>query len=478
MTTNEKRFLHSIILLIFNLVCASLYAQTSRPNIVLFIADDLGVTDIGSYGNKSVRTPNLDRLGKESLLFNQAFATAPTCAPSRMSMYTGLFPQKHGAVGNEMGVYNEVSSIVQYFKPLGYKVAIAGKLHVGPQTVFDFEQVKGSNRREPGTEGLKGMFSDLYMDPVGDWLVEQKSDTPFVLIVADHSPHVTWPLKPTYEASEVSVPPQLIDTRQTRELMSRYYTDISKMDKNLGILLQQLKKYNYDKNTLFLFTADQGPQLPFGKWTLYDYGIRVPLMMRLPGKIKAGETTDALVSHVDLLPTLLEVVQGTIPVGIDGKSFYNVLENPESGHRENIYASHSGDKMNNRSVIRMLRTRKYKYILNLTSDDLYSRSNPDDVNVKQIPNDWFEASDKNQKDAATMWRLVHKPREEFYDIKEDPNELVNLANNKDYKETMASFRIQMEALRRGQGDTGSRWKEELNHIPKAPNKKSVAPYSF
>lgn len=479
MITNDTRRMHSIFLLFLTLFCVSLDAQNQRPNIVLFIADDLGITDIGPYGNKSVRTPNLDRLANESLLFKQAFAAAPTCAPSRMSMYTGLYPQRHGAVGNEMGVYDQVLSIVQYFKPLGYKVAIAGKLHVGPLKVFDFEQVKGSNRREPGTEGLKGMFPDLYMNPVGEWLSQQDKKTPFVLIVADHSPHVTWPLKPTYKPGEVSIPPQLIDTRQTRELMTRYYTDISKMDSNLGTLLQQLKENNHDKNTLFLFTADQGPQWPFGKWTLYDYGIKAPLMIRWPGHVKAGGTTDALVSQVDLLPTLLDVVKGIQPVNIDGKSFYQVLQNPGKSHRGIVYASHSGDKMNNRSVIRMLRTNRFKYILNLTSADQYARSNPDDVNVKQIPNDWFAAADKDNKAAATMWRLVHQPREELYDIQKDPHELVNLANNGEYKDTVASFRKQMASFRLAQSDTANRWKEELNQIPqKVDGKKLIAPYSF
>src|SRR5690606_13771247 len=113
--------------------------NASLPNIVLFMADDLGVSDIGPYGNRTVKTPNLDRLATEAMLFKRAFAASPTCCPSRSSLYTAMYPMRHGAHGNHSGVKAGMLSIVQRLSALGYRVAIAGKLHVGPRDVFPFE---------------------------------------------------------------------------------------------------------------------------------------------------------------------------------------------------------------------------------------------------------------------------------------------------------------------------------------------------
>ncbi|MEJ7769639.1 MAG: sulfatase-like hydrolase/transferase [Chitinophagaceae bacterium] len=122
------------------------------PNIILFIADDLGVNDIEPYGNKVIKTPNLARLSGESLRFYNAFATSPTCTPTRSSVFTGMIPVKHGAHGNHGGVKEGTKSLPYYLRPLGYSVFIAGKLHVGPDEVFDFERIPNTNVPEPGHE--------------------------------------------------------------------------------------------------------------------------------------------------------------------------------------------------------------------------------------------------------------------------------------------------------------------------------------
>lgn len=451
-------------------------SQNKLPNIVMYVADDLGTYDIGPYGNKKVKTPNLDALAKESMRFKNAFAAAPTCAPSRMSLFTGLYPLNHGAVANEMGVYERISTIVQYLKPLGYKVAIAGKLHVGPRSVFDFEYIAETNGKEPNTAGLKGMFPDLVVEPLKGWFSEQSPDHPFLLIIADHSPHVTWPLVPIYKPENVSIPPQLLDTKKTRELMSRYYTDVTKMDTNLGSVLQMLKASKLD-DAAFIFTADQGPQFPFGKWTLYDYGIQAPLMVKWPGYVKPNSVTSSLISHVDIVPTFIEMAGGLVPSNIDGKSFLTVLDNSKLKHHEFVYASHSGDKMNNRAVIRMIRTQKFKYILNLSSEDAFSRTNEINLNVREIPKDWYTAAYRDKKAVATLWRATHQPREEFYDLEKDPHELRNVAYDNDYEKNIKWFRDKMREERNNQGDTDERWKKDLDSMPIKGNT-SVAPYGF
>jgi len=318
--------------------------------------------------------------------------------------------------------------------------------------------------------------------PVDKWLGEQEPNKPFVLIVADHSPHVIWPEKPTYKPGEVDVPPIHIDTDDTRRARARYYTDVTKMDSNLGMLMNLLDKHGMAANSILMFTADQGPQWAFGKWGLYDYGIQVPFIVRWPGRVKAGSRTDALVSQVDILPTMVEIANGAPPRGIDGKSFLSVLEDPGLRHRDTVFASHTGDRLMNRSPMRMLRTNRYKYILNLAPEIPYTthmdRATDHDGGREYWPS-WRIESFRDPHAAALLWRYHHRPAEELYDVDADPWEQVNLAADPRYAEMLGRFRAQMKATRKAQGDneTGP---EDLSAPNKNPGKgkEPVAPYIF
>ena len=138
-----------------------------------------------------------------------------------------------------------------------------------------------------------------------------------------------------------------------------------------ALKLDSLAKHGYADDTLFAFTADQGAQFPFAKWNLYDAGIRAPLIVRWPGKVKAGAVTPAMVSLVDLLPTVIEAAGGKTPERIDGRSFLAVLLGKGEGHRERVFAAHTGDGKMNRSPMRCVRTSRYKYILNLAAENVY-----------------------------------------------------------------------------------------------------------
>lgn len=448
-----------------------LYGQDKNlhPNIVIYIADDLGVWDIGSYGNRSVKTPNLDALERESMLFRQAFAASPTSTPARSALFTGQYPHKNGAHVNRMPVRDNVKSIVQYFNEEGYQVAIAGKLHVGPREVFQFDYILGSNRREPGTEGLKGMFTDLYLSPVDEWLSKRDNDIPLVLIISDHCTHMTWPLNPEYSKDEVEIPPFFVDTQGTRRLLTRYYTDITKMDKNVGDMMKMLQKHRLVDNTILMFTADQGPQLPFGKWMLYDYGVQVPFMIRWPNHIISGSRTDALVSHVDIIPTLLEVLGAKIPDNLNGQSFYDVLRSPDKPHRKMVFSSHNGDKFHDQSPTRMLRTSKYKYIVNLRPN-APSRKKP-------LP-EWKKLAKTDSHAKFIVARLNQRPVEELYDLENDRYELYNLAHLEQYQQIVETFRKEMEAIRNNQGDIGDRWEDDLKKLPADNKPNPVVPYNF
>jgi uncharacterized sulfatase len=455
-------------------------AASLRPNIVLFIADDLGWKDIGAYGNQVVKTPNLDRLSGESLRFTHAFASSPTCAPSRSSLFTGLMPFRHGAHGNHSGVKDKTLSLAKYMQQLEYRVAIAGKLHVGPQKVFPFERISKTNVPEPGFEAKPGLNYDLNMDPIDTWLSDQAHDKPFLLIVADHSPHVIWPEKSNYNPEAVDIPSVHIDTQETRKARARYYEDITKMDRNVGQLIQSLNEQNLLENTVMVFTADHGPQWPFAKWSLYDYGIRAPLVVRWPGIVKAGSHTSAMVSQVDLVPTFIEIAGGSAPENIDGKSFLRVLRGETDVHRSVVFATHTGDGMMNRSPSRMLRTERYKYILNLAPKNPYhthmDKANDHDGG-REYWTSWVEKAKTDKHAQDVLQRYHDHPGEELYDLHDDPDEKHNLSADDKHTKLIDGYRKELSAWRRRQGDfeTGP---EKLDTASQKKGKTPVAPYVF
>lgn len=477
--------IHSRLLLAFVVAVTSLVSATSAvaapPNVVLFIADDLGANDIGPYGNRVVRTPNLDALAKTSLLFSRAFASSPTCSPSRASLYSGSLPFRNGAHANHSGVKQGVRTLPVYLQELGYTVGIAGKLHVGPAPAFPFELVHGSNLPEPGHEDDGVLWTDLNMGPVDEWISRASDgDEPFMLVVADHSPHVYWPEDADYDPAALDVPSIHIDTQDTREARAQYYADISKMDGNVGKLMASLERHNLTEDTVVIFTSDQGPQLAFGKWNLYDYGVQVPLLIQWPQTVTEGTETGAMVSLVDLLPTIVELAGGEAPKEsseIDGLSLLPLLRGETNHVRDVVFASHTGDGTMNRSPMRMVRTTRYKYILNLAPEIKYTthidKSGVDGYGEEYWPS-WVKQSYKDEAAAAALWRYHNRPKEELYDLRQDPNEVRNLAADLSHQSLLQEFRTQLAQWRQQQGDheTGA------FDAPPRNREKPISPYIF
>jgi arylsulfatase A-like enzyme len=344
--------------------------KAGRPDVVLFVGDDFSWHDCGPYGSTEVRTPNLDRLAREGMTVRRAFAASPTCTPSRSAIYTGLMPMRNGAHSNATMIKEGVRTLPEYMKERGYRVVIAGKTHFGPRDQFPFEYLADSNVMPPGKHAL--LWTDLNTKAVDKLLAEHDQKVPLCLVVCSHSSHVYWMDNDGYNQAKVTLPPFLVDTPVTRAARCRYYTDVSHMDAQVGDVLASLKKYGYEDHTLFMFTADQGAQWPFGKWCVYDEGIRSPLLVRWPGKVKAGSSTDAMVSLVDLLPTFVEAAGGKGPEGIDGRSLMGVITGKTDTFRTEIYATHTGDTMFNKTPMRCVRTDRWKYILNLMPETQFS----------------------------------------------------------------------------------------------------------
>lgn len=449
--------LHSQLVALLVLGCSlqAPAADAARPNLVLFVADDLTTRDTGPYGSSHVRTPRLDALARESLRFTRAFAASPTCVPSRAALYTGLMPFRNGAHPNHSQCRDGVQSLAHHFAAAGYQVVQAGKKHFGPESVFPWERIEDSEVPEPGFEKKAGLNTDLDVTAIDRWLRSRTDPRPLFLIVAEHSPHVVWPERATFDPAAVNIPPNHIDTPDTRRARARYYTDIEKMDRNLATLIASLQAHALWDNTAFLFTSDQGAQWAFAKWTLYDAGTSVPLLVRWPGKTRPGTYTDAMVSLVDIVPTLLEGAGAAVPSGLDGKSFLGVIDGRASHHRDVIFTTHTGDRDWNRSPARAIRTERYKLILNLAPQIVYTthmdKAKDHDGGREYWPS-WEKSAQSDPLAAAVLDRYRHHPAEELYDIQLDPYEQHNLATDPRFAGVLVDLRQRLVEWRRSQSD--------------------------
>ncbi|MCK5277021.1 MAG: sulfatase-like hydrolase/transferase, partial [Cyclobacteriaceae bacterium] len=241
--------------------------------------------------------------------------------------------------------------------------------------------------------------------------------------------------------------------KETREHRGRYYSDITGFDKTFGEIIDFTKDILGEK-TLVLMTSDHGGQWPFGKWNLYDDGIRTPLVVKWSGKTPDGKRTSAMVSWIDILPTLLELTGSETPQNLDGKSFAKVLTGETDNFRDVIFTTHSGDGIFNVYPIRSVRTKRYKYIRNLLSDCYHT--NHSDL----LRNDgrggywdsWDELAKTNISASSIIEKYYQRPAEEFYDLQNDPDEQNNLIGYEKYKKQTYEMRKLLDEWMNEQGD--------------------------
>ena len=432
-----KPFIFLISLL--SLCC---HATAAPLNVVVFLSDDHGQLDSTPYGATDVRTPNMQRLAESGITLTHAFVASPACAPSRSAMLTGLMPARNGAEANHSYKRDGISSLPDALRKLGYETAAFGKVAHGKNDVarhgFDVTEAR----------------HDAAV--VGEFLRERDASKPLCLFVGTHEPHVPWPEINGYEPSAMKLPPTFVDTPQTRDQRARYYTDVTTADTQLGEIMNLAKRSFDPANTLFIYTSDHGGQWPFGKWNLYDAGIRVPFIASWPGVIKPGTRTDAMVQWIDLLPTLITAAGGDAPAGIDGKSFLGVLRGTSTTHRDEIFTTHNNDERMNVFPMRSLRTRDFKYILNL---------HPDWAHTTHIDQgggtgdgwryflEWTALSKTDAKAANVINRYNQRPAEELYDLRTDPHELNNLAADPAHAATLNTMRPRLQDWMKQQGDS-------------------------
>lgn len=432
-------------------------ATRNRPNILIIMADDCTHNDLPVYGGQNATTPNIDRLTSEGLVFNRAYLASAMCQPCRAELYTGLYPMRNGCAWNHSASRPDVTSMPHHLKPLGYRVGLAGKVHVLPDKAFPFEKIDGFDQncvRNP-TRPHDLQYVRRFMT--------DRADQPFCLVIALVEPHVPWVMGDAsrYNAKKVKLPPNIADTPRTREDFSRYLAEITYMDGQVGEILDVLEQSGQADNTIVLFTSEQGSQFPGCKWTNWDTGLHTALIARWPGKIATGRRTDAMVQYADVLPTLLDAVGGTPPGrAFDGTSFLPVLLGRKSTHRTFVYGMHNNIPEGPAYPIRTTSDGQYRYIRNLTPDEIYIEkhlmgwSGDGQLNnpywATWIGNAW------NQPHTYDMVkRYMHRPAEQLYNMAKDPYELTNLADDPALSAVKARLSAELDRWMRSQGDPGA-----------------------
>ncbi len=390
------------------------------PNFIIFVADDMGWNDNGPYGNAGIRTPSMDRLAREGLTFNRALLTTSSCSPSRASILTGRYPHNTGAPELHMPVPADQVLLSSLLREAGYYTASAGKWHLGDEVRDQFDRILqggGPSGCEKWVEALR----------------DRPRDKPFFLWLAAFDPHRDYAedtIPEPHSPEDVFVPPFLPDAPEVRADLARYYDEITRFDSHVGQVLEELERQGVAGNTLVLLISDNGRPFPRCKTRLLDSGIRTPLIARWPGGgIPRGRRSDALVSSIDIAPTILELAGMADQPDFQGSSFARTLKDPQIPAREFAFAEHNWhDYM---AFERAASNRRFTYIRNWRPD-LPATPPADAVRspTYQLMLDLERRRELTPDQCDTF--MLPRPGEELYDNVADPYSLHNLAEDPRY----------------------------------------------
>lgn len=435
-----------------------------RKNVVLLIADDLGL-QLGCYGDKKAKTPNLDALAKKGVRFTHAFAAVSSCSPSRSTIYTGLHTHTNGQYGLAHASHNfftraGVKSLPGILKEAGYRTGIVGKLHVQPKSVYPFDVEV--NKAIDGARDVAAVAREA-----GKFMADC-GDTPFALVIGYTDPHraakgfangKTYPgVKDTpFAPEDVTLPYFLPDKSDARADLADYYRSVARLDQGVGMMLESIEKAGRAKDTLVIFLSDNGIPFPGAKTTLYDSGVRLPLLVYSPNLKRRNPVNSAMVSWVDVLPTILEWTGTKAPAGLPGRSFLSVLGEEDPKGWEIVYGSHQCHEVTMYYPVRMIRTRTHKLLRNLAHKLDY----PFASDLYESPT-WQGILTRGDKmmGKRSVEQFVHRPLEELYDLTKDPDELKNVADEAGQAKTLEELRKKM---RDWQEKTNDPWIVKYKH---------------
>lgn len=437
----------NIILSVFlSFITTSLYSQADKPNVLWIIAEDLS-PDLGCYGNTLVETPHLDALAQRGMRFTRTFATAPVCSPSRTALATGMYQ-------TTIGAYH-----------MRYPENLKPTLPNGVKTIAQLSQEAGylcaNIQDDPGKGKTDWMFRadvDQQFDAY-HWKEVAQSKQPFFAQLSTAMTHRRFePAMPSqFPLDSISIPPYYPDHRVSRRDFADYYASIERLDKEVGQVLDSLRQYGLDKNTIIFFFADHGRPMTRGKNYHYDSGLMVPLIVSVPEGVdlplgyRAGEVSDELLSTLDIAATTLFLLGITPPNKMQGRVIFGSNRDEP---RELVFSASNRIGETN-FCSRSLRTDRYRYSRNYhhefsvnSSATAYRKANHPIYHLLNILHEQDQLTEAQQNLVTNM------PYEELYDIQRDPFETNNLAENTDYKVALDSMRGVMNQWIEDTGDQG------------------------
>jgi len=439
---------------LFSQAVFSAEKEVKRPNILIILADDATWNDLPLYGGPNVQMPRLDRFAAEGKTFNKAFLAMSMCQPCRTELYSGLYPMRSGTCWNHCASLPETKSVCHYLGDMGYRVGLAGKLHVTPRQCFPFDKVEGFE------ENCVAATADYDCDCIQKYM-EADKEQPFCLVVGLVVPHVLWTVGDAshFDIAKLKLPDNLANTPETRRDYASYLAEIEVLDKKIGDILDTLDKTGRDQDTLVIFSSEQGSQFPGCKWTNYECGLHTGFVVRWPGRVKPDSRTDAMIQYADVLPTLIEAAGGTVnSQQFDGSSFLSVLLDKSDTHRKYVYGMHNNVPEGSPYPIRSVRDERYRYIRNLLPDNLHIQKYVMGINGTKHThywNTWVEAACQHERANKLVTRYMKRPAEELYDSQQDPYDLNNLAADEKYADIKKRLSAELDRWMKEQNDPGA-----------------------
>ncbi len=436
-------------------------AAAERKNVLLIVADDLGM-QVGCYGDKAAKTPNIDTLAAAGTRFTHGFASASSCSCSRACLLTGMPTHQSGQYGLAHATHNQhtfrtVKGLPALLAPAGYRTGVVAKLHVQPREVYPFDVEAPGNGRNP-----------VQVAEQARQFITGSEGKPFFLLIGFTDPHRAGkgfanqakypPGVPAerFDPAKLPVPDFLPDRPEVRADLADYYQSVTRMDYGVGLLMKVLADTKTADDTLVIFLSDNGMPFPGAKTTLYDPGLHLPLIVKRPGQ-KAGVVNHAMVSWTDIAPTVLDWAGVKKPTALTGRSILPILEQEKPDGWDVVYGSHQFHEVTMYYPMRMVRTRTHKYILNLAHELEY----PHAADLWGSPT-WQGILKRGDKlmGRRSVEAFLHRPKEELYDLTTDPDELTNLAADPKAADLLAGLRVR---LRDWQKATDDPWLVKYTH---------------
>lgn len=425
-------------------------AHPPKPNFVIVIADDLGWNDLSAYGHRQVYTPNIDRLAASGLRFDNAFLTTSSCSASRASILTGKYPHSNGLVHLHQPLSAQETTLGLLLRQGGYHTEAVGKWGLGGAVKDQFSRVT-EEKTESGTEHWL------------ERLQQRPKNRPFFFWLASRDPHPPHgesqdSVAYTYDPATIDIPAGLVDGPGTRREFAQYYREITRLDRDIGLVVAELEAQGVLDNTLLIIMSDNGRPFPGAKENLYDDGIRTPFILFWPQAIKQPGTRGQLISTIDLAPTLLRLAGLPVPAGMQGYSFAGLLDKPEGKIRNYIYAERNWHGVNYHE--RAIRSLDYLYKEN--QFPLHGLCNPSPYSGTATYKELRQAWLKGQLNGPAAECFAKKRAiVELLEVDSNGNALrENRAKDPAHAGTLASMRKALKRWRKGTGD--------FDYIPYVP----------